>query len=271
MKNDNFESFVNMCAFSKMPYKVILTNYTQRLESDFLVSKELKEEKSIKFFIAGNKVKIDVKKKEKPTTEKHKSKFFDFNIKDNFFCDEIYGIDITNCYASVLLNEGYISKETFNYLLGLKKLDRLGAIGMLASNKKIFSFDENNNIIDIEEITADTENYFYFAVQKTEEIMRGARELIENKSEYLFTWVDCIYFREQSNIQILLDYFKSINIQCKTKHYTQFLVKRQMKNFKLTFFEDEEIKQFYIPLPQAKIKEQLEQFLINKQKQNESI
>lgn len=268
-KKQNFVDFENIISLAKVPYTITLTNYTQKIESEFLTYKTMKDEKSKKFFAAAFKVKSDCEKKPMPTLIKENCQFSNFNIKDEFFLDEIYGIDITNCYASVLFNAGFISWQTLGYITSLSKLDRLGAIGMLASNKKVFHFDKNNKLTEYEDIISSTENYFYFAVNETFKIMDQAKEImIENSmlSNYLFTWVDCIYFREKESIEKITNYFDSINLKYKVKNYTQFLVKRKKRNFHLSFYEDEKMKTFFIPLPENRIKKQLENIILQKTK-----
>lgn len=270
-KQQTFEDFESIISIAKIPYKITLTNYTQKIESDFLTYKAVRNEKTKKFFAAAFKVKSDCLKQPLPDVEKERCTFSDFNINEEFFLDEIYAIDISNCYASVLFNHGFISWQTLGYLTDLPKLDRLGAIGMLASNKKEFFFNKDGKLKSFNEVISSTEKYFYFAVNETTKIMEEAKRIIHHdvKNDYLFTWVDCIYFREKNRIELICEYFDKINLKYKVKTYTQFLVKKRKKNFHLSYFEDEKVKTFFIPLPEAKIKKQLETYLLNKNKKNE--
>lgn len=263
---DDWEKFISM---SKSEYKIILSNYVQQIESEFLNFKSMYKERSPFFFIAGNAVKRDVTQKPIPIVEKEFLKYNDFNIKDEFFLDEIFAVDISSCYATVLHNEGYISKKTFTLLQRLPKLDRLGAIGMLAGNKKVFTFNEDGVLETFEDKVSELENYFYYAVKRTAEIMEGARDLIiETCAEnYLFTWVDCIYFKEIKDVEKIINYFSLHGLKCTCNIYTQFLVKRKKKNFFVTFFDEKQkTKTFNIPLPERSLLKELENLILNKNK-----
>jgi len=272
-KKTDFEGLVRFCKLSKLPFTVTLSNYTQKIESSIYKYKSIEDVKSNRFFGASMMVKKDVKEKPIPDCPKEFSSFNDFNIREEFFLDEIYAIDISSAYATMMHNNGYISDNTFEYIQKLPKMERLASIGMLASNKKEFKFDSDGNIEEIQEIISPTENYFYFAVQETAKVMAEAKRIAfeDNMNDYLFTWVDCIYFKSKDKIKDITDYFDSMNIKYKVTKYSQFLVQRKKKFFLVTFFDENEKKKiFSIPLPSEKIRKQLEHYLLNlKYKQNE--
>jgi hypothetical protein len=265
-KNIDVEGLVKFCKLAKLPFKVTISNYTQKIESVILLAKQMEDHKSTRFFASAQMVKKDVKNKPLPDCPKEFSKFNDFNIRDEFFIDEIWAVDISSAYATMLHNAGYISDKTFDFIQKLPKLERLASIGMLASNKKEFIFNKEGELEDIQEIVSPTENYFYFAVQETARVMQEAKEIAFNNDidDYLFTWVDCIYFKNPEKIQIVTDYFDSINVKYKVSKYSQFLVTRKRKHFSVSFFDDKEKKKiFSVPLPSEKIRKQLEHYLLN--------
>lgn len=268
MKKNNLdiEGLVKFCKLAKLPFKVTISNYTQKIESVILLGKQMEDHKSNRFFASAQMIKKDVKNKPLPDCQKEFSQFNDFNIRDEFFIDEIWAIDISSAYATMLFNAGYISEKTFEFIQKLPKLERLASIGMLASNKKEFTFDEKGEIEEITDIVSETENYFYFAVQETARVMSEARDIAfaDDMNDYLFTWVDCIYFKSPERIKAITDYFDSINVKYKVSKYSQFLVTRKRKHFSVTFFDEKEKKKiFSVPLPSEKIRKQLENYLLN--------
>jgi len=268
-KNIDIEGLVKFCKLSKLPFKVTISNYTQKIESVILLGKQMEDHKSNRFFSASQMVKKDVKMKPLPDCPKEFSQFNDFNIRSEFFIDEIYAIDISSAYATMLFNNEYISQKTFDFIQKLPKMERLASIGMLASNKKEFTFKADGEIDEIKEITSETENYFYFAVQETARVMTEAKNIAfsDDMNDYLFTWVDCIYFKSPDRIKAITDYFDSMNIKYKVSKYSQFLVQRKKKHFAVSFFDEKEKKKiFSVPLPSEKIRKQLENYLLNVKK-----
>jgi hypothetical protein len=263
LKKQNFKDFEKIIHLAKVPYTITLSNYTQTIESEFLSFKEIEQKKDVRFFAGCSKVKKDCLKMPLPELEKEFLFYNDFNIDKEYFLDEIYGVDINNCYGTILHNEGYISAETYEYLNKLKKLDRLASIGSLASNKKIFSFNANGELINFEDKIKETENYFYHAVKRTFEIMKECKDVM-NINDYLFTWVDCIYFREPDTMQNVIEVLEKYKLKYKIKKYTQFLVIQKNDFYKLSFFEDEKQKFFNVPLKDNTIKKQLQNYILSK-------
>jgi hypothetical protein len=257
---DLIKNHILLNGYLKKPYSIELSNYSYKINSPLNSIKSCND-KPTKFFIAGAMIKKDCIKKPIPFIDKNELHFFNYNfsqfnkIKNNFF----YGIDIKSAYATILLNNDYLSKKTFNYIQSLPKLDRLGAIGMLASNKKIFFFDENNNLIDCQNIVSKNEGYFYFCVKELNRIM----DLIQSKiNSYLFFWVDCIYFSNPKDIIIIENELKKLNFNYTIKNMANY----QIKDKKLTFDEidaDGVIKKktFFLPKKNYKYKNLIEKHI----------
>jgi hypothetical protein len=265
MDKNEFQSLINVNKRSGKPFRVTLTNYTQRISGGLLDAKELNETKSKKFFLASAMIKKDVSRFEVPVIDSAQNIYFEQNLgKETFFIDEIFGVDLSNAYATILKNAGYITAKTYRYISTLEKLDRLGAIGMLASNKKHFDF-VNGEIVNVEEEKSPLSNFFFYAVQKTREIMAQAQAIAQEGSpeNYLFTWVDCIYIREAEKLKDIFTFLKSQGLKYKEKNYTQFLAERGEKTIKVTFYEDENIKNFHLPLPKSRVKKAIEEYILN--------
>lgn len=268
MKNETstgeqIQQICDLLIFARKPFELVISNYTASVKSDFFPHKTVENLKAPKFFVGCRMVENDCKKKELPDVEKKVIQYNDFNIKGEIFLESIYGIDINSAYPSILLRDGYISRKTFGYLAKLPKLDRLGAIGFLAGRKNVFKYNAKGQITQYrEEIKADTENYFYYAVKKTAEAMQQCREVI--LGTYFFTWVDCIYVDNLEDAKRIVAVLKSNGLKSSINKYDQFLVKKK-NNGKLvcTFVDEEqEMKTFFVPSPKEKIKNAVTQYLL---------
>lgn len=265
---DLFDGYKKACIMMKKPFTITMSNYTAKINSEFINYNSMEEEKSKNFFVASAMVKRDVKDKPVPTIDKSEIRYFAFNVDENLNLDNIYGIDLKNAYATILEKEGFISKKTLFYINQLDKLDRLGALGMLAGKKIIINYDEKgvpigNPIFK----TKDTENYFYFAVKRTSEIMNEMRKMIG--IDYLFTWVDCIYFKSEENLKKLGDFLSDNEFLYHEKKYLKFKTKptKNGKNIRITMLEEKEdkkvLKIFHAPTKQKKLMDDL-CFIIDK-------
>jgi hypothetical protein len=263
---EQIQDIADLLIFAKKPFTLTITNYTAKIESDFYPHKCIDELKSARFFVGCRMVENDCKKMPVPDVEKKFLKYNDFNINGPIYLEEIYGVDIVSAYPSILHRDKYISKKTFSYIKKLPKLDRLGSIGFLAAKKNVFKYNAAGKITEYKENRKETENYFYYAVQKTAEIMDQARKVI--KGEYFFTWVDCVYMKDKEDAENVVKFFAENNLKAKLKKYEAFNV-IEKKNGKLicTFIDEEQdLKTFFIPSPKEKIRNAVTNYLLNKQK-----
>lgn len=197
-------------------------------------------------FAAYAKVKKDVKDKEPPKINKDELVYFDHDFKESCSIDRVYNIDLKSAYATILFKDSIITEDTFSYLSRLPKHDRLAAVGMLASRKKSFSFDKLGTIRTYEETISKLENFFYYAVQRTFEIMCELRSILGNS--YLFTWVDGIYFRpDMDGLLKCEDYLRRISFRYSEEVLTDWQVRVVKGAVKLFFVKEGKIKSFSLP------------------------
>jgi hypothetical protein len=181
--------------------------------------------------------------------------------------------------------------QKFKIMNAIEALEMRGSYGEKSFNAmnlslENFNLDIINNFVkdpDIEKFGGITNGYITY--QKKEKLPIYYSDLTINKFSYandtfgnLLVLTENRGLREPQHLQIKVkegllnnlriegdvDYFsEKNNLKFTEKYYTQFLIKRGKKNFKLTFFEDENIKSFFVPLPKQKIKQQLENYLLN--------
>lgn len=117
-----------------------------------------------------------------------------YNLNNNeFFFERAILIDINAAYPTALKNTGIISNETFNFLMRLKKIQRLKAIGMLASSKFVYEFEKGELISTRKTDRNKYADIYFYASYEIGEILQKCSVL--NKNDFLFYWFDGIYIR----------------------------------------------------------------------------
>lgn len=192
-----FREFFNDI-IEKENFDLSYTNYTQTIKTDNYIYFFTPSVGSKKPFYANSKIKSDIKKNncEDFTIMDFDVKeinYYNFgNITEHLPLDRAVGFDFNAAYPRCLYESKVITKETFDYLLEMKKLERLKSIGMLATVKNSMRF-ENGKAIKSEIIKSEFEKY-YFVLQKIiGDILHSV--FLENKDIFLFYWFDGIYFK----------------------------------------------------------------------------
>lgn len=214
-------------------------------------------------FSAYSKIKADLKELPVPVDIRY-IKYYQTNFNNtHLYADKIYQIDIKSCYASILKNHKLISEETFNSICKLSKENRLAAIGMLASKKNIFHFDEKGAVIEHIIHKSDTSDYFFFCVQETFKIMDECKYILGD--DFLFIWVDAIYFigDMQKALQVV-DYFKNEhNLESSIHELNEFEVELRKDFYRCRYIKGNSKTFMDIPLPEQSEKAELLQYLLN--------
>lgn len=195
----------------------------------------LKNLRSRKMFSAYNKIKGNLQK----LPEKVNMQFIKYYqtgmIYDKLYLDEVCQIDITSAYSSILRNSGLITDEVYDYLCTLDKLDRLACVGMLASKKNIFTFNDKGLLESHSVVANKYSDYFFYCVQKTYKIMNECRLLLGE--DFLFSWVDAIYFNPSSTkAKIVQDYLlESFNLKSTVSTLKEFEVEMKKEYYRLRY------------------------------------
>ena len=181
---------------SKAPYKIIMSNYTTRiicplLDIDFMFVNSFQSDR---MFIAYAMIKRDFEKwsaNEMPTTEYKDVVFYENKITKNINLENIVNLDLNSAYATALLNTDFIQENTYNYLQLIPKIDRLSCVGMFASKKTTYHFDEKGEIVLVEPYESPTSGYFIYCIKIVGELMMKIKDAIG--ADFLMFWVDGIY------------------------------------------------------------------------------
>jgi hypothetical protein len=222
-----------------------------------------------RMFAAFSKLKKDVKDKEPPKVSRANLKYFAHDIHGDFILDNVINIDLNSAYPTIMLNSGYITQDTFSYLQKIPKTDRLASIGMLASKKYEFTYNKDSTLVSFDKITSPYEDFFFFCVKITQEIMTDLR-LICNL-DYLFTWVDGIYFRcNDELLPVISEYLESKYFKWSVDILSNFECRIVRGKIKVSFVKDEKKKYFNIPARDSMLATDIVNYLTNQSINNEN-
>lgn len=206
----------------KKPYRVISTNYTSKIgneREEYIISSEFTGFGFIKLL---TKFKSEVQKNiQERELVKKDIKYFNCNF-DYFHEDEgsVSGIeiDISQAYLWATYYCKFISKETLEKFLTLKKSTRLKLIGSLASRKRIFYYDEfgkleNQEVKKDDKLILCWNNICYQVDDFINHLIT-----VNDYNKFVFYWFDNLFFNIKS-----FDNFKGINQTYILKHKPESL------------------------------------------------
>lgn len=237
---------------SKKPFQVIMTNYTINIKGA-VNYKFMKEERSFKFFSMYNKLKKEVSEYllKNEISQCKNIFYYDIAPKLDFTEKQVFNVDLTSAYLHVLKNEKIISQVLFDELNALDKQDRLSIVGMLASKKSVYSFNESGNIYNFEIIEDKAlRNVFFHCVNITFLIMQEIKSLIGES--YIYSWVDGVYFTNEMDNFLIEDYLINIKYPFKCETLENFTYKNEKDHVKIEFDKGIKTKTFHIPIKKNK-------------------
>jgi hypothetical protein len=235
------KAHIDFLKHAGFPYTLKVSNYTLEIVSDIINIQFLHSMRSNRCFAAYAKIKSNVSKHEIPKVKKHELEYFMHDFTDDYFSENAINIDIKSAYPSVLFNDGYITQETFDYLSKIPKLDRLAAIGMLASKKYVFDYDGNGKLLNFDKVTSPLENFFFHCVKRVGDIMHDLKKL--SGSDYLFTWVDGIYLKPNDEyLYEVAPHLEANGFKYSVDIIQKFNVKILAGKIKIDFWKEDQTK-----------------------------
>lgn len=245
--NNGPECIMNALKQAQASFTNVVTNYTNIIEYAGRKEKFVKSMRGKKCFAAFAKIKADVSKHSVPEVEEDGLKYFHNDIKKSLSCNEAYQIDITKAYATALKNSGYITNDTFLYLDGLKKEDRLASVGMLASVRNEFDY-RGDEIVDHRIVESPYQNFFFFSVERIYEVMTACR--LSCYEDYLFTWVDAIYIRSNKKaLRKIVNLLYYNGYECKVQPLQSISCKINGRTISVGICDESGLKKFNMPIP----------------------
>lgn len=119
----------------------------------------------------------------------HRPRTIPYHNVSDAVAPECWCVDIRAAYPTALLNMGAIRGTTFDKLAKMDKVDRLKAVGMLASRKFVQEF-HNAHLERMYIDESPAAPYFYAACQAVGEVMEHVRH---NTEGFLLYWVDGVF------------------------------------------------------------------------------
>jgi hypothetical protein len=246
--NHDFINRLNLYVSAGANFTLEVSNYVQTITYNgkkYMYCINLQSEQTFAGYnlIKSNLSKLDEKKKielDKIIKSHEASRAKYYSVKYALIpqsIKQVICIDINSAYATILFNTGFIEEKTFKYLQRIKKGSRLAAVGMIASLKNVFIY-EDGEIINVDEIQSEYRNLFFYLVNQTGKIM----EALEKRyfKAWLFTWVDGIYFDlnkfPKQDIQTILGEIKEhFKVEAKIEFCRDFNLNRKNQNILFDF------------------------------------
>lgn len=245
--NDNFRNMINYFRKHKHNFEVSYTGYTGMIKN---------ETENKNYFFIKNTATSPYKWTQKIKSEIVKSEIWVDEIPTrfiNFFkvnkikpvkYKTVYNVDINSAYPTALKNLGMISPELFDKLSKIDKMERLKAIGMLATNKTIFVFKEGKQVDVYKKKNELMRNCWLALCQYTGEAIERCRI---NTDSFLFYWFDGIYFTDKKEAEKIINILKEFKFESKLEVLKDFTVKEKNDNLFITYGKGKDKKHFILP------------------------
>ena len=249
------------------PYTVTLTTYTDTITTEsrkYIISNEYLNPLC---FAAHSKIKKDIKESELIIDLIPRDAISYFSKpRANLDYKKAMLIDINNAYPSVLLRNEIIKPDTFEFLMKINKIDRLRAIGMLATNKMKLTI-QNGEVIATEKIyNEELGNYYFFCCYEIGELLKQCENTAGN--DFLFSWFDGIYIKHNHNTAAyIMETIEDAGYLYKKIQLDKFKTTANKKNnsLKIQWIEKDKEEKTLI-LNNQKTESQFSQFKPQKQK-----
>lgn len=264
-RHNNAANMIEMLIACKCNFSLECSNYTMRIKLLHDTNyKFIKNKQGNQVFAAKRMIEADIKNVNVKNIEAEQVSYFSHNFRQPIYVERVVNIDLKSAYINILFFDGIISEKTHKYLRGLRKMERLAAVGMLASRKEIFTYDKGKIIDRVEERNPNAK-FFYYAVQRTFEMMKELEKICGK--DYLFTWVDGIYFLPRPGLKEECEkYLNEIKFPFSTDYLNEFEVKYMKGTINVTFKKDGDLRVFNLPMPDNQFKKAMQAMLFNERK-----
>ena len=235
---------------AKKDFTLKYSNYTTLIETDKFkyIFSNSDESNSFAFFHAYKKIAEDVQKA--PYIDEINERdliYFDSakELSNGLKLRNAYNVDIKSAYIRTAYLYEFISKSTYDYCMKLPKSDRLKAFGMLATNYTCFDY-KNGEIEKVYSKTDEDKRKYFFAVVKgVSEVMQIIKK--ELSDDFLFYWVDGIYFKTKKSAQMAEQLFKKNGYEVSFDLLKNFCLLANEFRYTISFGKKSEKKVFTVP------------------------
>jgi hypothetical protein len=261
---DNFFQYIETLKKKKKTFKVAITGYTTIIECENYKYYFTKSINGKSIFNLYNKLIKEIKDRTgDKIIERNKINYYkvsnyliDLPFNEPIELPEVFNIDISGAYPQTLLNLNLCSQKLYSELMELDKIARLKIIGMIACSKSIYYYVNGNCESDEIKVNQNNRNLFFNIVNNVGECINKCSEAV--KDDFLFYWVDGIYFRSEESKYKIFEIMKEFNYSYSEEKLKNFVAckkmsKREIINISYYKKEKAQPKLFNIPIPDKKI------------------
>jgi hypothetical protein len=239
----NFNEHLKVAQSLRKGYEIHRSNYTAEIKSPYVNVSFIQAMQTERAMIAAACIRKDVlaSGSETPAIDQRDLTYFSFAPNEilSKVKETVYLIDIKQAYATVLRNKQLITEKTAKFVQGLEKKDRLAAVGMLAANKYIYKFDENNELLNpIINVKKKTAPFFYLCIKEVSEVMDRIKLALGK--DFIFYWVDGIYFNNKKHAQEIGRILTEANFNYTFEELKNFRIWQAERNYLLTYWQERE-------------------------------
>ena len=199
----------------KVPYKVSKTSSSCSIEHQdrkvMFSAGDIKKPEMILQQRLKKEIKTNFEKlssyKKRLITGTYRSKYFKFDESlrelelsagEILVYNNVYCIDITKAYYYCAYNIGLLSEDFFVELLDIPKYMRLRLLGSIATLKHIYFYNENGEMVFTElKYNKTNRKIWDYIVNEIDRLIQKCADAVE--SQFLFYWVDGIFFKERDH------------------------------------------------------------------------
>lgn len=242
---EEIDYYINYFERNKIPFKIYQTLNTAKIvtATDTLTyTNKINKLNNYELNLIRKVKKCAENLQDMPSTEAENVKYIDVSklINTNkLLTSELYELDLNQAYWENAYNNGFIDKETYLYGQGKKigKKARLISLGALAKTTTVQEF--NGEIYkDLKPIKTTTKGIFFECANICSLEMNLLKIIAEEN--FLFFWVDAVFFRSNKTKEKMEIYLKDKNIPYKIIPIDK--IKANKKEATITVFSEEHKK-----------------------------
>lgn len=269
----DFRGFVSYLQSIGADFTVTSTGYTKTIKHDGQTFNFVETVISENIFSCTNKIKSDIQKSgvvidAVPMFDVRYYSIGKYLQRKNVeLPDTLYNVDIKSAYLTTLKRYAMITSETFDFVQSRGKATRLKAVGMLATNKMIFTYEAGRLKTFHTERNNQMANYFFFCCYTVGQLMSQLAAQLGDA--FLFFWVDGIYISDKSKVEGVMKFLSDEGYQTKAETLEECHLETVGKHLQFSYKNGDIRKVFSIPVEDEVNKINLKNYLTSLQHESQ--